>query len=148
IFKSVYHLKEHIRAVHTDDEQFECDVCHKRYRTLKDRNYHKKTVHQGIYRYYCAKCGRGLHSLARLNRHNCNWGQKSKEKAKKIEEKTEKEQMQLQDVADDGKKEMAICRSWNKTRAAESNVHLEVVVTSVNAEKEVTFMMKPSEADS
>ena len=97
----------------SDDKQFECDLCNKRYKSLKDRNYHKQTVHLGRYRYSCSVCGKGLHSATRYSTHKCNWGAKRKEKAAK---KALASADKLSRKSAGARAEPTICGRWNSKK--------------------------------
>jgi hypothetical protein len=145
-----------------DDDAYACNVCHKRFSTVKDCKYHKQTVHLGQHRYKCEVCNRGFHSLTRLCNHKCGWGTKGATKKRK------KSQAPIADPRKErDDREPAICRQWNKSKAKTSttvtyNEHgevvanepafqlaeghpLEIIVTGLNDKKEVTYVVKPSE---
>ena len=53
-------LKNHIRTRHrTEEHQFACDQCDKKYAYLSQLRYHKSNKHDGLKTYMCDKCGKG-----------------------------------------------------------------------------------------
>ncbi|KAH8410241.1 hypothetical protein KR009_009850, partial [Drosophila setifemur] len=63
---SIAALKEHVLK-HTDYAPFECEVCHKCFKSASRLKHHKET--HDPHKYICPECGMQLNSRTTLNRH-------------------------------------------------------------------------------
>lgn len=67
-FDLKYHLRLHIRSVHLQERNFECNVCHLRFFNNYTLSRHMKT-HTGDYQFKCQVCGKGYSTKFRLREH-------------------------------------------------------------------------------
>lgn len=67
-FDLKYHLRLHIRSVHLQERNFECNVCHLRFFNNYTLSRHMKT-HTGDYQFKCQVCGKGYSTRFRLREH-------------------------------------------------------------------------------
>lgn len=67
-FDLKYHLRLHIRSVHLQERNFECNVCHLRFFNNYTLSRHTKT-HTGDYQFKCQVCGKGYSTKFRLREH-------------------------------------------------------------------------------
>lgn len=67
-FDLKYHLRLHIRSVHLQERNFECNVCHLRFFNNYTLSRHMKT-HTGDYQFKCQICGKGYSTRFRLREH-------------------------------------------------------------------------------
>jgi hypothetical protein len=62
----------HNGSRHKCSNGYECEICHKKFPTISNRNRHTKLVHRGEDKYPCVRCGRFLKTKWYLEKHQRN----------------------------------------------------------------------------
>ncbi|KAK3754002.1 hypothetical protein QZH41_009258 [Actinostola sp. cb2023] len=68
VFHSQVYLKRH-KAVHVEERNFACDICHKTYTSLANCRAHKRSVHAVVKKHVCDECGKAFARKDKLKRH-------------------------------------------------------------------------------